>query len=82
MIRKPAFMCECFTCGSQFQFGLGIYDGQHVAGYDFTVCRTCFSSNWDGWAPHYEAKIVAHLSDKGLPIPDRNEAGWLPRTAK
>ena len=74
---KP-YMMTCFTCGLPFQFGPHKYDGKHLPAYQFTVCRGCYSSNWDGWAPAYQDKIVAHMETKGLPLPKRNAAGWLP----
>jgi len=40
---------------------------------------TCWEANWDGWAPHLEAKVTARLKAKGLPLPARNAKGWLPR---
>jgi hypothetical protein len=61
------------------QLGEGVYEGHEVASYKIFVCDTCYSSNWDGWAPYYEEFILTHLKEKGLPIPDRNEKGWLPR---
>jgi hypothetical protein len=35
--------------------------------------------NWDGWAPHHECVLLEHLEKKGLPVPQRNEKGLLPR---
>ena len=77
-MRKPMMM-RCFTCGDEFQFGPNIYAGTHIRAYNITVCRTCYSANWDGWAPSYEPKILKHLEEKGLPTPERNSKGWLPR---
>ncbi len=72
-------MHPCFMCGSQFQMGEHIYDGKYIRRYDITVCMTCWDGNWDGWAPHYETRLIAHLENEGIPIPERNEKGWLPR---
>ena len=69
----------CFTCGGTFRFGPHVYDGHHIAAYKFNVCSGCWSGNWDGWAPHYERKILIHLAENGLPVPARNAAGYLPR---
>lgn len=79
MIREPKFMYRCFTCGGEFQFGPHVYDGRHIAAYDMTFCMGCYGGNWDGWAPRYEPRILAHLKDKGLEAPARNEGGYLPR---
>lgn len=75
----PKFMETCFTCGTKFQMGPHAYDGKYVRTYQISVCRACWKGNWDGWAPHYEERLIAHLKEKGLPIPERNEKGWLPR---
>jgi hypothetical protein len=32
-----------------------------------------------GWAPQFEARLIAHLTANGLPTPDRNAQGLLPR---
>lgn len=79
MIRNSAMMYRCFTCGGEFQFGPHIYNGKHIAAYNLTVCLSCYDGNWDGWAPHCEAKILAHLKDNDLKAPARNEGGYLPR---
>ena len=70
---------KCFCCGTEFQFGPHIYDGKHIPGYGITVCRACYEGNWDGWAPHYEVLVLAHLKNKGIEPPARNSKGWLPR---
>jgi hypothetical protein len=72
-------MIRCFCCGQDFQFGPHIYAGKHINKYNISVCSSCYGSNWDGWGPTCESKLLAHLKDKELPIPRRNEKGWLPR---
>lgn len=72
-------MCSCSLCGRQFQFGPHRYDGKHIPRYQITVCMSCWDGNWDGWAPHLEERLIAHLQQKGIPIPERNAKGWLPR---
>ena len=72
-------MQKCFTCGTQYQFGSGRYDGKHIARYGIDVCRICYDANWDGWAPHYGEKIIAHLKIVNRPIPGMNADGFLPR---
>jgi hypothetical protein len=76
---RPVFFSTCECCGSQFQFGADVYDGKKLPAYDMMVCMGCYQANWDGWAPHYEPKILAHLEAKGIPVPERNAQGWLPR---
>lgn len=72
-------MYPCFTCGMSFQFGPHRYAGRHIRAYRINVCQPCYSGNWDGWSPAYEAKLLAHLAEKGLPVPPRNGEGYLPR---
>ncbi len=72
-------MFSCFFCGGRFRFGNHIYNGQHIARYQVTVCRSCYDGNWDGWAPRYETRLIAHLQDKAISVPARNAKGWLPR---
>ena len=75
----PSFMLFCFCCNTKFQFGQHIYDGRWIAKYGIAVCSVCYQSNWDGWAPLYESRLISHLYEEGLPVPERNEKGWLPR---
>lgn len=72
-------MVPCFFCDTSFQTSDHIYRGKHIAQYQIDVCEGCYTGNWDGWAPHFEGRLVSHLKEKGLPIPDRNEKEWLPR---
>jgi len=78
-MSEDKFMLQCFMCRKEFQFSPHIYAGRHIPAYNITVCDTCYKSNWDGWAPHYERKLIEHLKKENLPIPERNEKGWLPR---
>jgi hypothetical protein len=39
----------------------------------------CYEGNWDGWSKTYEDKIIKHLREKDLEVPERNENGLLPR---
>ena len=72
-------MLNCPLCHTEFQFGPHRYDGKHIPRYDMTVCHTCYSANWDGWAPHLEKFIESHLASKKIPLPSRNSKGWYPR---
>lgn len=69
---------KCGVCGQPFLDGMGYHPGRMLRGYGLYCCKTCFEGNWDGWAPHYEKAILAHLEKKGIKIPPRNENGWLP----
>ena len=72
-------MMECDTCSKKFQFGPHQYEGRVINLYGITVCDTCWTGNWDGWASHFEPIIQKHLAEKNLPEPPRNNKGWLPR---
>jgi hypothetical protein len=76
---KPKFMYNCGLCGTEFQFGPGVYAGKLISCYQLTVCLGCWDGNWDGAGPSAEGRLLAHLKQKGIPIPPRNEQGWLPR---
>lgn len=77
--RDTKIYMKCFICESEYRYGPHVYDGRAIPRYNFAVCRTCYSSNWDGWVPHAEPKIIKHLEHENLPIPERNDKGWLPR---
>jgi len=72
-------MHPCFMCGSQFQMGEHIYDGKYIRRYDIVVCMSCWDGNWDGCTLDYETHLITHLEKEGIPIPERNEKGLLPR---
>ena len=70
---------KCFTCEKEIQMSSGIYDGQGIPNYGFTVCKNCYKGNWDGWSPALESKILAYLKKEGINPPNRNKKGLLPR---
>lgn len=78
-MQRLKHMETCQLCGTAFQFGPDLYAGKQIARYALTVCKGCYRSNWDGWAPALEPAFVQHLEAKGIPLPDRNEKGWYPR---
>ncbi len=71
-------MFTCDLCGDNYQMGRHLYNGKQISLYQLGVCMSCYNDNRDGWAPHYEDKIMAHLKEKGLTVPNRNEKGLLP----
>ncbi|HHQ6573141.1 TPA: hypothetical protein ACSTLY_000283 [Serratia fonticola] len=78
--NKGYFYCKCDICGAEARFGPQIYQGRVLQLYGSAFCcDNCWESNWDGWSPHSEPKILAILKEKNLPIPERNENGYLPR---
>lgn len=72
-------MYKCDLCKNDFQHGPHRYEGHLCKLYDIVVCDTCWESNWDGWNPRHEDFLIRHLKEKGMPIPERNSKGWLPR---
>lgn len=73
------FMSNCGVCGGEYQQGPGRYEGHLLKLYGISCCDTCWHGNCDGWAPHYESRLLAHLEAKGLQVPARNVKGLLPR---
>jgi hypothetical protein len=79
-MAEEKFMFKCDVCGMPYQQGPHRYDGHKLELYGgIFCCDSCWMANWDGWAPHLEEALIAHLNRKGLPIPKRNARGWLPR---
>ncbi len=76
---KEKIMISCDICGASFQYGPHIYNGKQIKSYQLTVCKNCWDGNWDGWGPGTEQNLISHLQDKGIPVPNRNKNGWLPR---
>ena len=72
-------MQKCELCQKNHQIGPNRYDGQYIAKYELNVCDGCYSANWDGWGPKAEKIILSHLEQKGIPVPERNQKGWLSR---
>lgn len=78
MVEHKAMM-RCFICDSEYQFGPHLYKGKYISRYKINVCKICYQGNWDGWGPDCEDRLIAHLKKEGIPIPERNTEGWLPR---
>lgn len=79
-MTNDKIMLTCDVCGQKYQHGPHRYEGHKLALYGgISCCDGCWQFNWDGWAPHHEAKLIAHLKEKGLPVPPRNAKGYLPR---
>lgn len=72
-------MSTCDLCSSRFQMGLSKYQGKYVPSYGIQVCKPCYDSNWDGWSPNHEIKIVKIANAKNIKLPQRNDEGLLPR---
>ena len=79
-MTKEKFMFICDVCSKTYQHGPHRYEGHRLELYgDIFCCDSCWQGNFDGWAPHYEHALLEHLNQKNIPIPKRNEKGWLPR---
>ena len=69
---------ECFVCGKPIRMGPQHYEGRFLRRYQVRICTPCADMNRIGWAPRNEDRLLAHLSERGIPIPERNMKGWLP----
>lgn len=78
-MNEQKIMCKCGICCSEFQFGPHAYNGKHITRYQLTVCKTCWDGNWDGWNVEAEKKLIIHLNENNISIPERDENGRLPR---
>ena len=78
-MAEPKVMIRCFMCDSEYQMGPHRDDGKYIPQYKINVCRICYDGNWDGWAPHYEDRLMEQLKKEDIPVPERNSKGWLPR---
>ncbi|RZA34250.1 MAG: hypothetical protein EOP92_16690 [Lysobacteraceae bacterium] len=75
--QVPVFPCD--ICGTRCKAGAGVHGFQRIPGYDLIVCRNCFQTNHDGWAPMHEEAFENHLALKDIRLPARNAQGWYPR---
>ena len=80
-MQEKRFLFKCDVCDQLYQHGPHRYEGHKLSSYgdDIFACNSCWRANHDGWAPHYEAVLLGHLYRHGLPVPQRNEKGLLPR---
>ena len=71
----------CDLCGGEYYHDEGLYEGHRLEIYgDIFCCDTCWRFNHDGWNPTtHEPRLIKILEGKNMPIPERNEAGFLPR---
>ena len=73
---------KCGICDSHFQLGPHKYPGRllnkNTYG-DVVVCMICYRANHDGFNPGAEKMLLDHIKRQGLPIPERNKNGLLPR---
>ncbi len=79
IMSRSKIIQTCQMCGLDYQMGPSKYEGKYISRYKLNVCNKCYEGNWDGWAPHYEEKLLAHLKEKNISAPERNKEGWYPR---
>ena len=70
---------RCPLCAAHFKWGPHRFDGRKIEPYDIIVCNACWQRSWSGWGQPLDKGILQHLTERGLPIPERNERGLLPR---
>lgn len=71
---------KCDVCGRDYVHGPHLYEGRKLHRYGGAfACNSCWVGNHDGWAPHYEPKLLELLSHHRLPVPQRLANGLLPR---
>lgn len=79
-MSQKKIIFDCDVCGNSYQYGPHRYEGHKLHRYGGVMaCDTCWQGNHDGWNSRYEAILLDHLNRSGLPIPERNEQGLLPR---
>jgi hypothetical protein len=75
-----ALFFTCDVCGHRYQHGQHRYEGHALMLYgEIFACDPCWKGNHDGWAPHFERRLLEHLARQALPEPVRNSQGRLPR---
>lgn len=76
---QERIVSRCQLCCAEFEYGRHPDAGRYIAAYQISVCETCYRGNSEGWARHHEERLIAHLTDKCLRVPQRNWRGRLPR---
>ncbi len=79
MAEEKMNLRRCEMCDREYQSAPHRYDGKVIRKLRLEVCATCYAGNEDGWAPHLESRLLDHLKEKGLPVPERNSNGLIPR---
>jgi hypothetical protein len=79
-MKTPPLMFNCDVCGRQYRHGPQIYEGHKLSLYGGAfACNACWTANHDGWAPHYEGRLLQILKQRNLATPARLSNGFLPR---
>ena len=80
MWGRPVFDVSCFFCDRPFVYGPLRYEGRYLRQLDVSICDDCASAHSKGLAEQHEPKLLAYLSERGLPAPLRNDEGLLKLT--
>jgi hypothetical protein len=78
-MNREMHTITCDVCGNDVRYEPHRYNARRNQTYDIMVCDICYQANWDGWAPQYEDRVTRKLKERGVPLPQRNEHGLLPR---
>jgi hypothetical protein len=79
-MSQDKIMFDCDICGSPYQHGPHRYEGHKLHRYGgIMACDKCWRGNRDGWNSNLEPILLGHVQRLGMPIPERNENGLLPR---
>ena len=73
------FFRDCEVCAQSLEYGPHRHELRRIALYDIFACTACLQSNWDGWAPHLEERVVKKLRASSMAEPKRLENGSLLR---
>ena len=71
---------KCGLCDQPNFYGPHVYDFISIKSYGLMVCKSCFDTNWDGWNPQFESRLLTSLNDNNLPVPSKLNNGLFPRT--
>jgi len=70
----------CDVCSGKYHMSQGLHEGHKLDLYGGVfACDSCWKSNWDGWSPLREPRLIQICNQKKISIPLRNDKGWLPR---
>lgn len=71
--RRGCDLCGTFDLGFSFENMRG-----RIFELDLLCCRRCLKAlTWEGLSVGQERAFVKHMRARGLPLPPRNEQGWL-----
>jgi hypothetical protein len=78
MSKAPPVLRLCELCGDPHQMGPDRYDGEVLSRYQMEVCHRCLRAHSKGLPRALESRLIAHLEEHGIPLPERNPKGLFP----